>query len=361
MTTSAVFAFPHPELTALADTQPDYLSLQLLHREIQSNAESVPSTRGNGALGHLALTISPADFLVESNGVAFDPPIHPGNAPVHPIAATAAIITEANRKFLADQAEFTIFISVAAQLKRQLLKAVPPPLYLMEICHPTSHFSRLSVLEILSHLDTTYGTLTTDDLAANRKNLDREWTSSQPLEALWDNITRCRHIANALDPISDMAAVQSALDNLDRTGVFVDAVKLWRLRPSAERNLANMKKHFNLANLERKRELTAKAAGYHGAALATAPAVDKALAAVTSTAATTAPPTLRYCWTHGTAAMGHTSANCTKRAAGHVAEATAFNMMGGNNTIRRRRNEQSVFQGPATTDHAAAVVPPVTA
>jgi hypothetical protein len=89
-----------------------------------------------------------------------------------------------------------------------------------------------------------------DDLAENRKNLHRKWSSAQPLEALWTNIIRCRHIAHNLILISDLDAVQAALDTLNCTGVFIDAVKLWRLRPSAERTLANMRAHFTLADLE---------------------------------------------------------------------------------------------------------------
>ena len=74
-------------------------------------------------------------------------------------------------------------------------------------------------------------------------------------------------MALALDTISDRAAIQSALDNLDRTGVFIDAVKLWRLRPEADHTYNNIQEHFTVANLERQRELTAKSASYHGAAL----------------------------------------------------------------------------------------------
>ena len=337
--------FPHTELTVLADSRPTFLSLQRLHAEIQSNAESVPSIRGNGELGHLSLTISAAQYLIESNGVAFNPPIHPGAAPNHPDGATGPVITEINRQFLADQKEFQTYTNVAGTLKRQVLQAVPE-LYLEELRHPTRNFSRLTVLAILDHLDSTYGTITTDDLAANRKNLHREWSSAQPLESLWTNITRCRHVAQALDPISDMEAVQAALDNLDRTGVFIDAVKLWRLRPSAERTLANMKAHFTLADLERQRELTAKSAGYHGAALATAPNVT---APVTT-------PTLKYCWTHGFGvnSLGHHSQDCTRQAPGHRTEATMFDMLGGNNTARRKRNERAVYK---PRDFTAAVAP----
>ena len=96
MTDYVSTTFPHTELTVLADTSPTFLSLQRLHAEIQSNAESVPSIPGNGELGHLALTISAAKYLIKSNDVAFDPPIHPGAAPDHPAGATAPQITEIN-------------------------------------------------------------------------------------------------------------------------------------------------------------------------------------------------------------------------------------------------------------------------
>jgi hypothetical protein len=184
---------------------------------------------------------------------------------------------------------------VAANFKRQLLKAVLE-LYIEDLRHPTRHFSRVSVLAILDHLDTNYGTITTNNLAANRKNLHSEWSGAQSLEALWTNIICCRHIAHDLNAISEMDAVQAALDNLDRTRVFIDAVKLWRLHPSADRTFAtNMRVHFTLADLERLRELTAKSAGYHGAALATGNNPPHVPTNATTTSNT---PSLKYCWTH---------------------------------------------------------------
>jgi hypothetical protein len=69
MAENVLTTFPHMELTVLADSRPTFLSLQRLHAEIQSNAESVPSIRGNGELGHLSLTISAAQYLIKSNGV----------------------------------------------------------------------------------------------------------------------------------------------------------------------------------------------------------------------------------------------------------------------------------------------------
>jgi hypothetical protein len=152
--------------------------------------------------------------------------------------------------------------------------------------------------------------------------------------------------------------VQAALDNLDRTGVFIDAVKLWRLRPEIDRTYNNICwEHFTLADLKRQRELTAKSAGYHGTALAatgkTPPHVP------TNAAASSNTPTTKYCWTHGCGvnAMGHTSAKCTHQATGHNPDATINNtMLGGNMTICRQKGEQPIYKPRGRA--AAAVVAP---
>ena len=165
--TNVSATFPYPELTVLADLRPTFLSLRTLHAEIQSNFESVSSIQGNGELSHLSSTISAAKYLIESNGVAFEPPTHPKGAPEHPAGATDPQINEINRQFLADPKEFTLYISVAVNLKRQLIKAAPA-IYLAALRHPTNIFSLVSVLTILDHSDTTYGKITSDALAKKK-------------------------------------------------------------------------------------------------------------------------------------------------------------------------------------------------
>ena len=45
-----------------------------------------------------------------------------------------------------------------------------------------------------------------------------------------------------------------------------------------------------------------------------------------------------YCWTHGLGKnRNHTSATCNNKAEGHKDEATADNMLGGNNKIMSAR------------------------
>ena len=149
MTETSSFPFPHTELTpSLANSRRPFVSLQLLQAELQSNTESVPSIRGNGAINS-ALTMSATDFLLTSGNIPLDPPVHSGAAPDHPAAATAPIITALNRHFfLADQTEFTVSsTSVKSHLTLHLLKAVPE-LYIEALRQPTKKFSRLSVLAI---------------------------------------------------------------------------------------------------------------------------------------------------------------------------------------------------------------------
>ena len=60
--------------------KPTNTTLQLLQRQIYTNARSVPSTRGGGLLGHLAVVMNDAEYLARA-GVAFIIPLHPGPPP----------------------------------------------------------------------------------------------------------------------------------------------------------------------------------------------------------------------------------------------------------------------------------------
>ena len=101
--------FPHPTLTPLSNNTPTGATLRILHQELNANAIAVPSIRGNGTLGHLALVTSAANYLLLAT-VPFIAPVHPGIAPVHAANATGAQITKVNRQFAADGKEHTLYI-----------------------------------------------------------------------------------------------------------------------------------------------------------------------------------------------------------------------------------------------------------
>jgi hypothetical protein len=238
---------------------------------------SIPSARGGGCHGHLAITITPAKYLALTE-VVFDPPLNPGATPDHPAAATTAQITEANRHFDAARIEFQTFKIIEGLLKCQVPAAVHS-MYIDKLNDETVGFATATCRGLLQHLRLHYGTITTpDQLEANRRQLDRQWQPPAPLEVLFQKIKKCQHFAEAgNDPITNKTAVHSALKNVEATGLFTDACRDWRKKAEAAQTLAAFKLDFSAADTERKRQTTSNTAGYyhHGAnavcAVVTAP------------------------------------------------------------------------------------------
>jgi hypothetical protein len=335
--TGIITNFPHAVLTPLPNERPTQQLLHHLHREINANAASVHSNRGNGALGHLALVVPEETYLNISNGVLFEPPVNPGAAPTHAPLATGAQISETNRQFLANLTEFRTFIQTEAALKKQLIQAVPLA-FISQIQDDLLGFAPITTLEILTHLDTTYGTLTTDDLDRNITQLHKDWNPTEPLETLFQQIRKCIIFAATTDPISEPTAVRAGLSNLQKSGLFTDALRDWRKRPTAEHTFDNFRLHFTLADQERHRSPTTRSAGYH---------TPSANAAITSTPPTESLTPAFYCWSHGLGYNpSHTSPNCRSPAPGHQKQATLSNMCGGCATIQRKRGETAVYVRP---------------
>lgn len=342
--------FPHVVLTSLPNERPTRLTLKLLQIEVNSNAVSVPSNRGNGALGHLAIVVSPATYMAASTNIPFLAPPHPGAAPNHNVQpATAPIIAEINRQFIADLAEYKTYYNTEAAIKQQIIAAVPGT-FINEVRDDMLGFANISVLTILNHLHNTYGKLTTDDLDANMSTLHKDWSPTQPLEDLFEQVRKCREFALGTDPISEKTAVRAIIANLEKTGIFTDAIRDWRKLPTVEHTLPNLKVHFTEADRERQRLQTSTGAGYHSSA-----------AAITNKKPTPATQSnntsnqMYYCWSHGYSPNNeHDSTNCKFPAPGHRVEATVCNMLGGCNFIRRRRNELQVYIKPKPTTQPAA-------
>ena len=92
------------------------------------------------------------------------------------------------------------------------------------------------------------------------------------------------------DPITEATTVQTTVNVIEKTGVFVEALRDWRKKPEAEKTWKTLQSDFNYANKERLRTLTTKKADFHRAfaarmtmeaTLAEAQATIKALQAAT--------------------------------------------------------------------------------
>ena len=103
--------------------------------------------------------------------------------------------------------------SVSSQLKKLLITAVPET-FIKTKRDEFFGYANVTVLQLLDHLDATYGTVTAADLTKNTEAMEKEWSTTQPLEDLWNQITICQAFAKDHDPISERAAIRSACNNL---------------------------------------------------------------------------------------------------------------------------------------------------
>jgi hypothetical protein len=340
--TSPADLFPYPDLTTLpTDRKPTLQDVRLLKKQINANAMAVTSARGGGAHGHLALVKTPAQYL-QIAGAAWTDPVHPGAAPNIPAGATGPQITEINRQFKADLDEFMQYKATQAALRNCLTTAIPST-YIDILADEEFEYANVTPSAIITHMNDNYGEVTADDLTDNIKDLQAQWSPSQPLEDLWKQVRRCQAFALAHDPITDMTAMREIMTNLENSGVFTEALKDWRAKSEADKTLPNMRTHFNKADKERLRAMTTKEAGYANAIIDTTSGKENKAPDLSSTG----PHGLYYCWTHGlTKNSKHTSQTCSNKSHGHQTNATIYNMLGGNNRIQRAKNERPIYKPP---------------
>jgi len=365
LTIQAGFPYQTLSVVAVLPGAPTYESLRLLQRELNANASSVSTLRGDGLSGHLVLTCPTAVFTALAGDLEFDVPVHPGQAPVltglDAAASNAAQYVHANAL-----RDFQVYNLTSNALKAQLLQACPS-IYLRALEHAHFGLTRVTPLEILTHLMTTYGQITPADALANGAALHTPfWNPPEPIETLFQTLQdRLDYAAAANAPISDATATQAAYNNLEATGLFRTYCETWRATPT--QTFAACATFFKKADLDRQR-VTAGAHGYTSNHLANAAIsrdenavlrfelmeVREALAHANAVKTATneqrleaenqqlraqlkqrpvgATPgnTKGYCYTHGTTKdPSHTSATCLHRAPGHQEKATFRNKMGG--------------------------------
>ena len=156
---------PHAVLTKIIG-RPSYRTLHILHTELNANATTIPSNRGNGTLGHLRLVVNATTYSTRSGGTVFVEPANPGTQAPRAIGATQIQITEDNRRYDRDTIEYALYNSTGDILKHQLLQAVED-VYTKALKERDMGYGRVPVLRLLEHLDTHYGTIEDDELLAN--------------------------------------------------------------------------------------------------------------------------------------------------------------------------------------------------
>jgi hypothetical protein len=372
------FDFPHPVLTKIGynNTEPTFASIIIAHVELNANAASIYSARGDGLQGHLALTIAANDYIERSLGnKPFEPPTAPPAFPSHSDTASDAQIAETNRQHKARKEEFILYHNTDTALCNLLVAAVPP-IFLADQRDPMTGFRNKTVLQILTYLHTTFGSISEKNLELNTARMQLQWNPPTAIEALFLQLEDGVSFATSGDDAPTKPTVlRWAYNNIEQTGRFDIASREWRQMDSSAKEWLTFKRHFKAADKDLRRMDTTDSAGYHGsahsvqtastlltttqAALAVSEqALARALAQVSLssgstgasaanisaiTPATSGARPRGYCWTHGHATnSNHMSATCNHRGDGHQTTATLSHPMGGNtdNFITRFQRQQ---------------------
>jgi hypothetical protein len=140
------------------------------------NAASIYSARGDGLQGHLALTIDATDYIKRSiSNKPFDPPAAPPAVPTHLTIASDAQIAETNRQHKIQKEEFILFHNADTALRNLLIAAVPP-IFLADQCDPMTGFGNKTVLQLVTYLHTTFGSISEKELEQNTARMQLQWT-----------------------------------------------------------------------------------------------------------------------------------------------------------------------------------------
>ena len=139
-------SFPNPIIPKIHRT-PHYFSIAKAHANLNGDATSVYSPRGNPALGHYILTASDDEYLLHS-GIGFIIPFNPGVHPVIAPGATEDQIAHAKHENEESTCKLRLFKAVDNALKNQLVNAIDD-IYIKNLYDRVTGFVTRSARDIL--------------------------------------------------------------------------------------------------------------------------------------------------------------------------------------------------------------------
>jgi hypothetical protein len=267
---SIMAMFPHSEIVAThaPGDEPTFASLQRPFTQLNANAASIPSSSGDGLLGHLEITIGAVAYSrISADHVAFVVPPNPGpTPPVLAPAASAAAIAENRQQWTEAKRDFQTYVAVDAACKKLLLAATDER-FVMSLRDRIHGFALVRTRTIINHLRTNYGTISSADLSINDERMRAPWVVTTPIEILFAQIDDGAAYATAGNSqYSDPQLVRFGYNNIDATTRMELACRDWRMKPEIDKTWDNFKPHFKTAHSDLRLQTTTGSAGYQARA-----------------------------------------------------------------------------------------------
>jgi hypothetical protein len=334
---------PHPTLTKILG-EPTAMDIAVLERELLENAGSMRNTVSR-RFGHAGMLMTPGDYQALANKAGYKTPAwkepkDPGAPPKFKASDNIKAYTVLEKQWNAKSSAFDDYQNGKGKLKSQILEAVGPQFF-RDVRDSTDTMMGVGPKELLDHLKSTYGHISSVEIYQNAQKLDEPWDGRGPIDEYWEKLQKVRDFAKfAKSPIDDISCINTVLNCMAKLPDFAMACYEQRNLAHEAWTWQDMKARFNKANKNRSNKTT----GDHGYNTANAAvAVNKSNTASEKTNASprerrAKPPVSlnkfewvsAYCWSCGWSHdREHNSQNCTKKKPGHRDDATAYDNKGG--------------------------------
>ena len=128
--------------------------------------------------------------------------------------------------------------------KNQIIQATPV-CYINALRHRTLGFSTVTSLELLTHLWTTYGTITQAELDENVKRTNTPWSPPTHVETLFTQLTDASDFAIAGgDQMNEIMFVRAGYNIVYNNGLVTEACHEWRAKTPAQMTMQAFTAHF---------------------------------------------------------------------------------------------------------------------
>jgi hypothetical protein len=240
--------FPHKTIPTIVG-QPTYEAIRDMHLKMNENCIAVHSNLGNGQLGHLGISVTPAVYDTLS-ATPFVAPVNPGAAPVFPNGAQGPQIENIRRIFEEEQSIFNTYQNVQKAISALMIGAVDE-IYFQALSLPLVGLATRTPLDKFAHLYAAYANITPADVQANDAHMKAGYDVNLPIETLF------RQVENAVDyaaaggtPYSPAQVLTIAYQIIFQTGIFADDCREWKRRDAAYKTWPQFKTDFTRAHQE---------------------------------------------------------------------------------------------------------------
>jgi hypothetical protein len=185
-----IYSLPHQVLPSVQG-EPDYHTIDAIHKILRANAHSIDTRLGGGAFGNLGVIISDAGYEIISPLPAWENPEFPGRAlAAIDYGGTAAQISVNKHRWEEATNDFKTYNTVQSALKKQIITVVEP-MYIEMLNDDLVVFANTTSRDMLDHLFLSYGSIKAVDIEQSFENMRKVWDPQQPVETLFKQIQDC--------------------------------------------------------------------------------------------------------------------------------------------------------------------------